>query len=171
VDIAVTLEGTRNQPDLRVSSSPSLPQPQLLLALATNKTWQDTKEQIRQGTVSADTVKEFIDYFAFAGTGESLAQRLGFKNISVTYQDQTKGLSVTRELTDRIDATYAVEQTRPEDGPVTTDQKIGGEIKINQNLSIGASKELPDQTQNQQTQGQEAETAEEEVFFKFQKTF
>jgi hypothetical protein len=171
VDIAVTLEGTRNQPDLRVSSSPSLPQPQLLLALATNKTWEDTTDQIRQGAVSADTVKEFIDYFAFAGSGQTLAQRLGFKNISVTYEDQTKGLSVTRELSDHIDATYTIEQTRQEDGPVSTDQKIGGQIRVNDNLSIGASKEIPDPAQQNPAEEPKKQPSEEKVFIEFKKSF
>ncbi|HDT14860.1 MAG TPA: hypothetical protein ENN55_01490, partial [Firmicutes bacterium] len=77
VRINVGLRGTAEEPDIRLSSKPSLPKGLLLLMLATNKSWKGVKGVIDGGQISTDIVKDFVDYFFFAGTGTKIARYFG----------------------------------------------------------------------------------------------
>src|SRR5262249_55125147 len=67
--IHVTLAGTREEPKLKLSSSPPQPEGILLAMLATGREWKGAQEAV-QGEVSSDLAVDFLDYLFFGGAGE-----------------------------------------------------------------------------------------------------
>jgi hypothetical protein len=167
--IEIVLKGRLEQPELKLASEPSLSKERLLLMLATGKSWKASELALSKGELTADSVKDFIDYFVFSGSGSKIAQQLGISDFSVTFEKQKKGLGVKTSVTDKIDATYAVEQTQQDGETAVTTQRLGGEYKITDSLTVGAEKELrAEQTANA---SQESVPPDDKVFLKFKKEF
>ena len=167
--IGITLRGTFDQPELKLTSEPPLSRQRLLLMLATGKSWKASELALGKGELTADSVKDFIDYFVFSGSGSKLAEQLGISDISVTFEKQKKGLGVKTAVTDKLDATYAVEQTQQDEEAPITSQRLGGEYKITDSLIVGAEKELRGEQKNNTSQ--ESIPPEDKIFLKFKKEF
>lgn len=167
--ITIVLKGTFDKPELKLTSDPPLPQERLLVMLITGKSWKATETALTKGQFSPDLVKDFVDYFIFSGSGNKLAQQLGISDISVTFEQQKKGLGVKKAITDKIDASYAVEQAQAkEEMPIIT-QKLGGEYKVTESISVGAEKELKQESKPETSF--EEQKANDKVTIKFKKTF
>lgn len=169
VKINIELKGTVGQPSLKLTSQPSLPQGQLLVMLATNKSWQDTENALKKGELSADLAKDFLDYFVFSGTGNKIAEKFGLDTIAVKYDREAKGVGITKSVSGKTAASYSVEQSQGKMQEPATTHKVGAEYKITENISAAAEKELkPD---NNADQEQEGEKADDKVILKFKKEF
>lgn len=167
--ITVVLKGTFDKPELKLTSDPSLPQERLLVMLITGKNWNATEAALAKGQLSPDLVKDFVDYFVFSGSGNKIAQQLGVNDISVTFERDKKGVGVKKEITDKIDASYAVEQSQVKGKIPTTTQKLGGEYKVIEGVSLGAEKELKQDSKTGQSQDQEK--PDDKVILKIKKEF
>lgn len=167
--IDIVLKGTLDEPDLRLTSEPSLPKERLLLMLATGKSWKASELALGKGELTVDSVKDFIDYFVFSGSGSKIAEQLGISDISVTFDKQKKGLGVKKSVTDKIDATYAVEQAQQGEETPITSQRLGGEYKITDSLTVGAERELRGEQKNNTSQ--ESPPPDDKIFLKFKKEF
>jgi hypothetical protein len=167
--IDISLKGTIEVPNLKLTSSPSLPQDKLLVMLATNKSWKSFEAASTNGQISADVAKDFIDYFAFSGTGSKIAQQFGISDISFTFEKEKKGVGVKKSITEKIDASYAVEQSQGEEGEVIATHTIGGEYKITENISVGAETELQQESETESTG--DSQESEKKAILKFQKEF
>jgi hypothetical protein len=168
-EINIVLKGTLEEPQLRLTSEPSLPQERLLLMLATGKSWKASELAVNKGELTVDAVKDFIDYFVFSGSGSKIASELGISDVSVTFEKQKKGLGIKKTLTDKIDATYAIEQTQEQEEAPVTKQRLGGEYKITDSLTVGAEKEL--RGEQKANVSQESVPADDKIFLKFKKEF
>ncbi|MFH1355133.1 MAG: translocation/assembly module TamB domain-containing protein [Candidatus Omnitrophota bacterium] len=167
--INIALKGTIDQPDLKLSSQPSLPQERLLVMLATNKTWQGTESAINKGELSADLAKDFLDYFVFSGSGNKIAKKFGLSDITVKYDGKTKGIGATKDISDKASASYSIEQPQNKEQNITTTHKVGAEYKITDNISLGAEKELKQDDGSDQIE--EKQKTDDKVFLKFKKEF
>lgn len=140
IDIAV--RGTADKPEIVLNSRPPLPQEQLLVMVMTNKSWTGTEKSLSEGRISADLAKDLIDYFFLADKGGKIAQRLGISDFAVTVEKDRRGFGVTKSLISTLDTTYAVEQLRTPEGNNLLTQKLGGEFKVTENVSVGAEREV-----------------------------
>ena len=171
VNIEISLKGNLKEPILKLSSDPSLPQEQLLVMLATNKSWEATQSAMSQNEVSPDVARDFIDYFVFAGAGSKIMQRLGITDISITYDQEKQGIGLSKEVTKRGEVSYAIEQARDREKDPTTTHTVGGEYKITETVSIGAEKEIKVQDEETQQAQEEQEKPDDKVMIKFKKEF
>ena len=175
INIKIILKGTLEEPDLKITSEPVRTQAELLVMLATNKGWKGAEATFQNKKISADLAKDLIDYFLLAGTGSKIAQRYGITDFSVKYDEQTKGVSVTKKISEKLDASYGIEQSRGQaQAPVTTRQKIGGEVKVTDSLSVSAQKELlgrPAQPQGEEATTPSKEKADDQILLKYKKSF
>ena len=172
VKIKILCTGTLKQPEIVLSSSPALPEQQLLVMLATGKGWKGTAADLNKGRITTDTAKDFMDYFLFGGAGSELAKKLGIKDFSVTLEKDTQGIGVTKSISDNIDATYAVEQTKQGVGEETTKQTFGGEVKLNDKISFGAEREFVNETSSKEHVDSTSQTQTSDTFFmKFKTNF
>ena len=169
IKIDISLKGPVDNPHLKLTSSPSLSQDKLLVMLATNKRWKSVETASTKGQLSADLAKDFIDYFAFSGSGSKIAQQFGISDISFTFEKGKKGLGVKKSITQKVDASYAVEQSQGEEGDATSTHTIGGEYKISENISVGAETELKQESKSESTE--KVQESEEKVILKFKKDF
>lgn len=167
--IDIVLKGSLKNPVLKLSSVPPLSQERLLVMLATGKSWKGTEDALKQGQLSADLVKDFLDYFIFSGAGSRLAAFFGITDLSVTYDKDKKGVGVKKSISDKIDATYAIEQSASNNSQQTVTQKIGGEYKVTDKVTLGAEKDLVLSNATNQAQG--AQKTGESVNIKFKTNF
>ncbi|MFH1440636.1 MAG: translocation/assembly module TamB domain-containing protein [Candidatus Omnitrophota bacterium] len=168
VKMAITLKGNFKEPDLQLNSEPAMSKNRLLLALATNKTWQSTEELLNKGSISLDLAKDFIDYFIFGGQSGKFVEKFGLKGFSVKYDTQGKGVAVTKDLSDKLKGKYEVEEKEQKEGTPGISQKVGGEYKVTENVSLDARKELKQKDADDQ---QESKTADDQLLLKFKKIF
>lgn len=167
--IKIVLRGTFNSPELKLTSEPPLPQERLLVMLVTGKSWKGTEVALGKGQLSVDLVKDFVDYFVFSGSGSKVAQRLGISDISVTFEQQKKGVGVKKAITEKVDANYAVEQSQAKEQSPTTTQKVGAEYKITESVSIETEKEI--KQKNRTEQAQDTQKPDDKLMLKFKKEF
>ncbi len=176
VAISMVLQGTVDDPELTLSSNPVLTQELLLVMLATGRAWGSTQGSLQRGRISADLIKDFVDYFLLAGTGSKIARRFGISDISLFYRNETKTMGLTTSLADKLKVEYEVEpshEDRNGSGNGTTTHTVKGEVKITDTIFINAEKQL-NQTKSQQQleqEHQELEEGEEKVYLKFKKKF
>jgi len=169
VKIFASLEGTFDKPELKLTSDPSYAQDRLLVMLATNKVWNSLDRAQSQDTIPPGAVIDFLDYFVFGGAGKKLSNSLGVSDFAVTFEHDKKGISLKKDLTGSVGATFEVQQKSTKEGVITNSQKVGGEYKISQDLCVGAQQEVsgsaPSNTVNAQTK------PEQKVYLKFKRAF
>lgn len=139
--IQITLKGTIEDPKLNLSSDPAYTKQKLMVMLATGKSWQSVEDSIDNGFNSAALTKDFIDYFFFAGKSNQFAEKFGISEFSVKFDENRKGISAKKEITDKLEIGYGVEQSNGEDESKYTSQKIEGEVKVTDRLSVGVERE------------------------------
>ncbi len=168
--IDVALKGTPRSPEWHFASTPSVPEQQLMLMFLTGKSLDSVATSIDQQKITPDLAKDLADYFLLGGEGGRLAEKLGIKDVSILYDDQTHGIGIKKELTDSIDVGYQVEQERSTDTAVSDiKHKLDAEIKLNRHLSIEVDKELL-QIRNQENFGL-YEKPDDRVLLKFKTEF
>jgi len=170
VKINSVLQGTFDDPRLRLSSYPSLTQDILLVMLATGRSWGAQSAGMGQNVSSANLVRDFVDYFLFAGKGTQIARYLGINDISLTFNRQTKGVGVKTSIVNKVEVSYEVEPGEAGNTDQgSSKQKVGGELKITDTVSVAAEKEL---RQNIGEQNSEENINEEDrVYLQFKKQF
>jgi len=169
ININIILKGTFDRPELTLSCKPSMDQDRLLLMVATNKTWQSVETAVSKQKLSADVVKDFLDYFIFSGSGNRIAERYGIRDILVKYDKTTVGIGATKDISEKAAISYSVEQPQQKTETPITSHKIGGEYKITENVIVGAEKGLK---QNSKTgQIQDKEQTDDKITMKFKKEF
>ena len=175
VAISMVLQGTVDEPKLTLSSNPSLTQELLLVMLATGRAWGSTQGSLQSGSMSADLIKDFVDYFLLAGTGSKIAKRFGLSDISLFYRNESKSMGLTTSLADKLKLGYEVEspqedRKRNAEGAIT--HTVKGEVKITDTISVNAEKQL-NQINAQQLEAEEKkiEEGEEKLYLKFKKKF
>jgi hypothetical protein len=144
--INIKVSGRRDHPKMELTSYPDLPETKLLLMLVTGKSWGGLDESLTEGKLSPDLAKDAVDFLFFgggSGSESSLTKRLGIKDISISYDQNKKGISLKEGLTKQIEVGYGVAQ---EAGDIqqqsTVTQTVGGEIKMTERLSVGVEREL-----------------------------
>ena len=173
VKMNIRLGGALKNPQIILTSQPSMPQPRLLMMLATNRSWAGTEAALFDRKISVDLAKDFIDYFVFSGSGSQMARKFGIKDFFVKYTKDVQGFGVTKSITDSVDAIYEVEQ-RPTDvqGQLTREHKIGGSVQILDKLSVTAKQGFKQKTTtDQQDEAAPEARGESEVELKFQQQF
>lgn len=168
IKLSIALKGSFDKPDLQLKSDPPMEKDRLLLALATNKTWRNTQDILDKGVVSKDIAKDFIDYFIFGGQGSKFAEKFGLKTVSIKYDAESKGVTVTKDLSDKLEGKYEIEEKNKNETKADIIQKIGGEYKVTEALSLEAQKELKQQYENNQPDNSKTES---QLLLKFKKSF
>ena len=146
VPIHITLKGTFHQPELTLSSDPPLPQPQLLLMLATGRRWKSMEGVSREGELPLDLVNDFIDFAAFGGSGSRIAERFGVEGaLLVGEGGKSAGVGIRTSLSDRVGVRYGVEQSQGDLGQSpSTRQKLGADLDVTETdqVSVEAESEV-----------------------------
>lgn len=142
IRISIELKGTPENPDLRLSSEPSLPRGMLLLMLATNKSWKGVTGVLNKGEFSPDIAGEFIDYFFFAGSGSRIARYFGISDMFFKYDSSGKGIGVKKDIGLKTEVSYEIERPQGDTDKPAITHKIGSEVKVLKGVSVEAEREL-----------------------------
>lgn len=143
--IQVGVEGTLEEPQIKLSSEPSLPEQELFLMLATGKKWESIDESIANGSVSPKLTKDLIEFMFFGGTGNKVAERFGLTDFSVSFGPDRKGIGASKKLSEGVEVKYEVQsETDPakttNNGVLT--QKVGSEIRVSKRITLDINKEF-----------------------------
>jgi len=168
VNIRIAVTGTKETPEVNLTSTPSLPQEQLLVMLATGQRWQGVETALKQGQLSMDVTRDFVDYFFFGGTGSKLAEKYGIEEFNVTFEKDKKGFGIKKKITNGLKVDYAVEQMQQDTAQKTTEQSVGAEVNLTDNLSVDARKDLPVGPNDQPLT---TAPAKDEIYLKYKKSF
>ncbi len=192
VRVNITLKGTQDQPDLRLSSDPPIQEDWLLLMLATGRRWRGAETSAMEGQISPDLAKDFIDFFLLGGLGTRMAQHLGISDISLIFNPQERRVGVATTIGDKVEFRYETDQPRPRDTgiePITTDAttttyRVGAGYKLTDDSSVriegerqlnSASPSSTSSGSGSAVEAPEPLTPESEpndsIFLKFQKKF
>ena len=169
IKINIVLKGTMDTPDLKLTSVPSLPQEQLLVMLVTGKSWKAAQVSLSKGQISPELAKDFIEYYIFSGLGDKIAQQFGLTNLTLKYDNQSKGIGVEKTITDKVKAIYIIEQPQVKGEQPAAVQKVGGEYKITESISIEAEKEIKQNNKSDETQ--QKSNSDDKAFLKYKKDF
>ncbi|MBU1864080.1 MAG: translocation/assembly module TamB [Candidatus Omnitrophica bacterium] len=160
--ITMTLKGTPEKPELRLTSDFSYPESLLLIMLATGKQWQGVGSSFKQSRVTADLAVDFIDYVLLGGKLSVLTTKLGISDLVIMDEDDKRGIGIKKTVTSKTDVGYAVEQKKGDEGRVQ--QTVSGGVNLTGQLSIEGAKELKSTSNT-------AEKTENSVMLKYKKTF
>jgi hypothetical protein len=154
VNIYITLNGTMKQPELKLSSGLSYSQDYLLLMLVTGKRWKGAEMSLQKEAISPGLALDFIDYFLFSGSGDSLLQHLGIADVTVQYDTPTRGVGITKDITEQISLKYKILQHQASGSKYQTTEKIGAGYDITEDISTELELQnteilnTPEQSQN-----------------------
>jgi autotransporter translocation and assembly factor TamB len=168
-DIFLALKGTRNEPDVRLSSQPPLPEERLLLMLLTGTSWDALAGAIDEQRVTAELARDLAKYFLMSGRGNGVAEKLGLKDIKVFFDKETRGVGVVKEILDGVDVGYQIKQ-KTTDADIETKHTIGGAVKVNKNISLEVDKTVTQTTDSQKNEILE-QKSEDKVLLKFKTQF
>lgn len=169
IKINIILQGSLEKPDFKLTSSPPMNQDRLLFMLVTNKAWKNIDAALSKGEISADAASDFLNYFIFSGPGSDLMQNLGVHDISIKYDNRLMGVGATKDITDKAQVSYFIEQQHLKDDSQILDQRIGAAYKITDSVSVGAEKEI---RQDDETgTSSDSYKTDDKVTLKFKKEF
>lgn len=170
--INIVLKGPVSNPDITLISEPPYSKQKLMVMLATGKSWKGVESSIDTGTFSKDLSNDFIDYFFFAGRSNAFAQKLGIHDVSVTVDKDVKGIGAKKDISDKIEVGYDVEQRLKTESASTVSQKVQGVYKATENVSLGAEQEVV-REYDHLIGGNDPVTSKrnEKVFIEYQKKF
>ena len=168
--IKAGLKGTMDVPDLRLFSDRPVSKDQLLIMLATNKSWKSADSLTGNNNhITPGMVADFMDYFLFGGVGSKTADSFGIKDFFIKYDRETKGGGVKKAVFDKAEVSYSIEQSQKKDELPTTTQKVGSEYKITDGISVEAEHELKYNSKNAAEENK-PET-NDKVLLKYKKPF
>lgn len=173
VKIRISLRGTRNNPQLDLSSSPSLSQEHLMIMLATGRRWRGLEDSLARGEIPENITKEFIDYFLFAQDSRALANYFGVSEFHITYEKDRKGLDVRKDLFDRWRIGYGLFYEGDEQQDSTVIQKILGEYEIIDGAFVGVERKMKDSRQESSSDEslKDPSKTDDRIFFRYKKDF
>jgi len=168
--ISIDLKGTIEKPELTLASEPPHPRQKLMVMLATGKSWQSVEDLGDSGLNSGALTKDFIDYFFFAGKSNQFAKKFGVSEFSVTFDQDHQGVSAKKELTEKLEVGYGIEQTKANGQIADVSQKLEGEYKLNDQVSVGVERELKKKQANEFLDDQLNEN-NDKVMIEYKKSF
>jgi len=167
--IKIALKGTIEKPDLRLSSEPPLSQERLLVMLTTGKRWNGADTLFSKGVISPDLAMDFIDYFVFGDSGSKIADKFGITGLSVQLDETTKGVKLSKSVSDKVEVGYGVLQKQSNEKAVEINQNISGEYNLTETIAVSAEKEL--KQASALGQSPEEQKTNDKVMIKYKRKF
>ncbi len=168
VDISIEVRGAVADPKISLNSEPSLPKEQLLLMLATGQKWPGLDKSINNGSISPELAKDFVRYFAFGGSGNTLAQRVGLDDLNVIVGENRRGVGARKEIGDKLEVKYQIERETDALLGEQTTQTVGGAYRVTNRISLDIQKEFR-QSDNLNPDAEETERSE--IMLKYKRSF
>lgn len=169
VNIRIGIKGMLAEPDINLSSEPSLTQQELMVMLATGKKWEGFSESISTGTVSPALTKDFVEFMFLGGTGNKVAERFGLTNFSVNVGPDSRGIGASKQLAEGVEVNYELERETDINTTNTgTTQTLGSEIRVTNRVTLNLNKEFKN---SDGTQLDEKEIERAEIMLKYKKKF
>ena len=140
--IDIRVKGTRQYPEVNLSSDPEYPREQLLLMLATGKRMSGIDSFSGKGKLPPAMASNFVDYFLFGGERSRIIHALGLSSISVNADQKKQGLTFSKDVTDRLGLDYGVAVGTAAQSQRGLIQRFEGEFQLTDKFMMGVQKEI-----------------------------
>lgn len=140
--INISLKGTKDKPQLNVTSNPPKSKSLLMVMLATGQELVLPQDDAAVDRLFPASDRDFVDYFTFSTDGQS-PNAVGLTDFSLNMQDNLKWLGIKHRLTDQVKVGIILQETRSVDGlegEVT--RKVGGEVQVADSITVGVDKDV-----------------------------
>ena len=171
--INFTLKGTKQKPEMYLTSDPPKAKNVLMLMLATGQELKLPEKTLGDGQLGSDSTSDFVDYFTFASDGGRFANNVGLSDFSVQMDENTQGLGIKKRVNDQLKVGVNLQETHATSG-LTSDvtRIVGGQVQVADHITVGVDQKVTQtatptqaQTVSQQPQG------ETDVTIKYKKSF
>jgi hypothetical protein len=137
--------------------------------LATGKKWSGINTVFSKGAIPSDLAVDFIDYFMLGGAGSKISESLGITGFAVTFDEEKKGIEIRKSVSDKAELGYGITQTQNKEEAQEITQKLSGELKVTDTISVSGEKEFkqPGATEN----SSEEQQTNDKIMLKFKKDF
>lgn len=142
VDIDISVKGTLKKPDLKLSSDPPLPSEILMVMLATGRKWQGL-EELEQGQLTPDIVKDFVGYLFFSGSGEGFLIKMGITDLKVNLKNGQREIGFKKQMTKKLDLDYDLQQKTLGSSVPTVYQTLGADYRVSNRLYASFERQVP----------------------------
>ena len=171
VKIDIMFKGTVQNPEIILSSEPSIADEIIIMMLATGKRWRSAERALYGGKVSPDIISDFVDFFLFNGTGSKLGRRIGVRDVSFTLEEEKRAVEIVQGVSSKAEIKYGIEQSNSEskDSPVTK-QIVGVGYNITESESVSIQAERKSNPSQINEEKEEVKT-DDKLMIKFKKRF
>jgi len=137
--------------------------------LLTGKSWRSAEESVSQGGMSADLIKDTLDFLFFGGKVTDLARVLGVSDIHLEIDQNKKGVGLGAQITTRARLNYTVSQEDNSADNTSVTQKAALVYKVADHLSVEGEKEM--RSQQSITNTTQLPETNDAVFLKYKQNF
>jgi autotransporter translocation and assembly factor TamB len=167
LDVDIRVAGTADKPVLKLTSDPPLSEQEIMVALATGKKWEGL-QSLEQGQVSAGLVKELAGYLFASDSGDGFFAEMGITDVKVIMDKDKKAVGFTKEVSDKVDLDYELEQKGPSPGAEHLSQTIGADYRVTNTFFASIERQLQVLSG---LQGSEPEGADDRLLMKYKTRF
>lgn len=140
--INIEVRGTRDEPKVSLTSEPPYSKGQLLLMLATGRRWSGVQETMGQDKKNPELAVNFADYLLFGGSRSKFIRLLGLSDVSIQADAKKQGVSVSKDLTQKLDVGYGVEMATDVGRQHEITQRLQSEYQLTDKVMFGVQKEF-----------------------------
>ncbi len=141
--INITVKGTRQNPEVILSSDPVYPKEQLLLMLATGKRWSGIVDGASdKAKLSPALTSNFVDYLLFGGDRVKIIRAIGLSDISFRADEKKQGVTFSKDVTDRLGVEYGLDVGNNTQRQRELTQRLEGEYQLTDHFLLGVQKEV-----------------------------
>lgn len=143
--IDIKVRGSRKDPLVFLSSDMPYPKEQLLLMLATGRRWSGMEGAVNGNPMTPQLASDFVEYLLFGGSRGKIVEWFGLSDISLIADEKAQGVSLTKDLTDRLGLGYGIKvgpKPADKEHPREVTQTIEGDYHLTDRLTISAQKEI-----------------------------
>lgn len=141
--IDIKVRGTRLMPQVDLKSEPPYSKEQLFLMLATGKRWSGVVDgTATQRSAAPVLATNFADYLLFGGERVKIIRALGLSDISFNVDQNKQGVTLSKDVTDRLGVGYGVEMGISPGSQRDVTHRLEGEYQLTDKFILGAQKEM-----------------------------
>jgi hypothetical protein len=156
--ISIAVLGAADEPELRLSSDPPLPQDRLLLMVATGQSWDG------EGTSPAGaTAGDLVNYFLLGRTNV-VTDTLKVDRFSVQLDRTKVGAKLEKDLSPQTSLKYEVNQKNDTAGGSGVTRTLTGDYQLSDNVSLEAERNVEGNSTRE-------ESVEHSFWLKFKKKY
>jgi hypothetical protein len=157
-----------------LTSDAPYPKEQLLLMLATGRSWSGMGSAVDTNKMTPQLTSDFVDYFLFGGSRGKVVEWLALSDVSLIAEERAQGVSLSKDVTDKFGVGYGVKvgaRSADRTQPREVTQTLESDYRLTDRLTISAQKELRAARQPSGGVPDSADMPDDRIFLRYRSQF